>query len=64
MPSGFVVDALDGKGALSLNIKPVGYVNYVVVGAAVTTVNNAADIMRTLAGLNFIQEDNVKLVDD
>jgi hypothetical protein len=55
---------LDGKEALSLKIKPVGYVNYVVVGAAVTAGNNAADIMRTLEGLNFIQEDNVKFVDD
>ncbi len=62
MPSGFVTDALDGHGTLSIDIKPVGDgrdINCVVVGAAVTAGNNAADIMGTLAALNFIQEDDV-----
>ena len=62
MPSGFVTDALDGQGTLSINIKPVGDgrdINCVVVGAAVTAGNNAADIMGTLAALNFIQEGDV-----
>jgi 4-hydroxy-4-methyl-2-oxoglutarate aldolase len=62
MPSGFVTDALDGQGALSINIKPVGDgrdINCVVVGAAVTAGNNAGDIMGTLAALNFIQEGDV-----
>ena len=62
MPSGFVTDALDGQGALSLDIKPIGDgrdLNCVVVGAAVTAGNNAADIMGTLAALNFIQENDV-----
>ena len=62
MPSGFVTDALDGQGALSINIKPVGDgrdINCVVVGAAVTAGNNAGDIMGTLAALNFIQESDV-----
>jgi 4-hydroxy-4-methyl-2-oxoglutarate aldolase len=65
MPSGFVTDALDGQGALSINIKPVGDgrdINCVVVGAAVTAGNNAADIMGTLAALNFIQENDILVV--
>ena len=62
IPTGFVTDALDGEGTLSIDIKPVGDgrdINCVVVGAAVTAGNNAADIMGTLAALNFIQEDDV-----
>ena len=57
MPTGFVKDALDGEGALSIDIKPVGYgrdINCVVVGAAATAGNKAADIMGTLAAVNFI----------
>ena len=62
IPTGFVTDALDGDGTLSIDIKPVGDgrdINCVVVGAAVTAGNNAADIMGTLAALNFIQEGDV-----
>ena len=62
VPTGFVTDALDGEGTLSIDIKPVGDgrdINCVVVGAAVTAGNNAADIMGTLAALNFIQEGDV-----
>ena len=62
MPTGFVTDALNGEGTLSIDIKPVGDgkdINCVVVGAAVTAGNNAADIMGTLAALNFIQENDV-----
>ena len=62
MPTGFVTDALDGEGTLSIDIKPVGDgrdINCVVVGAAVTAGNNAADIMGTLAALNYIQKDDV-----
>ncbi len=62
IPTGFVTDALDGEGTLSIDIKPVGDgrdINCIVVGAAVTAGNNAADIMGTLAALNFIQEDDV-----
>ena len=64
VPTGFVTDALDGEGTLSIDIKPVGDgrdINCVVVGAAVTAGNNAADIMGTLAALNFIQEGDVLL---
>ena len=53
---------MDGQGALSIDIKPVGDgtdINRVVVGAAVTAGNHAADIMGTLPALNFIQEDDV-----
>ena len=62
VPTGFVTDALDGEGALSIDVKPIGEgrdINCVVVGAAVTAGNNAADIMGTLAALNFIQEGDV-----
>ena len=53
IPTGFVTDALDGEGTLSIDIKPVGDgrdINCVVVGAAVTAGNNEADIM----GLSLI----------
>ena len=62
IPTGFVTDALDGEGTLSIDIKPVGDgrdINCVVVGAAVTAGNNAADIMGTLAALSFIQDNDV-----
>tara|TARA_B100000963_G_scaffold102069_1_gene88317 strand:- start:122 stop:823 length:702 start_codon:yes stop_codon:yes gene_type:complete len=62
IPTGFVTDALDGEGTLSVDIKPVGDgrdINCVAVGAAVTAGNNAADIMGTLAALNFIEENDV-----
>ena len=62
IPTGFVTDALDGEGTLSIDIKPVGDgrdINCVVIGAAVTAGNNAADIMGTLAALNFIQGGDV-----
>ena len=57
-----VTDALDGNGTLSIDIKPVGDgrdINCVAVGAAVTAGNNAADIMGTLAALNFIQGNDI-----
>ena len=44
IPTGFVTDALNGEGTLSIDIKPVGDgrdINCVVVGAAVTAGNNA-----------------------
>ena len=50
IPTGFVTDALDGEGTLSIDIKPVGDgrdINCVVVGAAVTAGNNAADGFRS-----------------
>ena len=62
LPTGFVTDALYGEGTLSIDIKPVGDgrdINCVVVGTAVTAGNSAADIMGTLAALNFIQEGDV-----
>ena len=62
MPSGFVTDALDGQGALSIDINPIGDgrdINYTLIGAAVTVGNNAEDNMGTLAALDFIQEDEV-----
>ena len=62
IPTGFVTDALYGEGTLSIDIKPVGDgrdINCVVVGTAVTAGNSAADIMGTLAALNFIQEGDV-----
>ena len=62
MPTGFVQDALDGEGTLSIDIKSVvdgRDINCVVVGSAITAGNNAADIMSTLPDLNFIQDDDV-----
>ena len=60
--TGFVVDALFGKGALSQNIGPIGDgrdMNCVAVGPALTADCGPADILATLAALNFIRRGDI-----
>ena len=58
VPSGFVVDALFGGGALSFEIQPIGGgrdLRCVAAGPALTADCGAADVLATFAALNFIQ---------
>lgn len=62
VPTGFVVDALLGSGALSRSIQPVGDgrdLNCAVAGPALTANCGPADILATLAALQFIQTGDV-----
>ena len=57
-PTGFVVDALFGAGALSSSIQPIGGgqdLKCVAAGPALTANCGAADVLATFAALNFIQ---------
>lgn len=62
VPTGFVVDALMGGGALSAGIKPVGDgrdIDCVAAGPALTAGNSAGDILGSLAALKFIQPGDI-----
>jgi len=61
VPTGFVVDALGGRGAMDLAIKPLGQ-GPSIAGPALTAGNGAADIMATLAALNLLQDGDVLVV--
>lgn len=61
MATGFVVDALGGRGALDQAIKPMDG-RPAVAGPAMTVGNGAADIMATLAGLALLQTGDVYVV--
>ncbi len=61
-PTGFVVDALFGAGAFCADIKPIGGgrdLACVAAGPALTADCGAADIMATIAALNFIQPGDI-----
>jgi 4-hydroxy-4-methyl-2-oxoglutarate aldolase len=58
VPTGFVVDALLGGGALSSSIQPIGGgrdLKCVAAGPALTVDCGAADVLATFAALKFIQ---------
>ena len=58
VPTGFVVDAMFGGGALSSRIQPVGSgrdLNCVAAGPALTADCGAADVLATHAALKFIK---------
>lgn len=62
VPTGFVVDALFGSGALSRLIQPLGdapALERSVAGPALTANCGPADILATLAALKFIREGDV-----
>ncbi len=62
VPTGFVVDAMHGKGAMSGTIAPIGFgrdMDCVAAGPALTADNRPSDIMGTLAALNFLQTGDV-----
>ena len=60
--TGFVVDAMDGIGALSPTIKPVGDgrdLHCVAAGPALTADNRPGDVLALFAALNFIQKGDI-----
>lgn len=62
IPSGFVVDALLGGGALTSNIQPIGGgrdLHCVAAGPALTVDCGAADVLATFAALKFIKPGDV-----
>jgi 4-hydroxy-4-methyl-2-oxoglutarate aldolase len=62
VPSGFVVDALFGRGALSCSIQPIGAgrdIHCVAAGPALTADCGAADVLATFAALKFIRPGDV-----
>ena len=62
VPTGFVVDAMFGQGAMGAQIAPIGFgrdIDCVAAGPALTAGNRASDIMGTLAALNFLQEGDI-----
>ena len=62
IPSGFVVDALLGGGALSSSIQPIGGgrdLHCVAAGPALTADCGAADVLATFASLKFIKPGDV-----
>ena len=61
VPTGFVVDALSGTGALDLTVKPLQpeMSPLHVAGPALTAGNGPADIMATFAALAFLQPGDV-----
>lgn len=62
VPTGFVVDAMDGSGALAPNIRPLGEgrdLHCVAVGPALTVDTGPADVLALLAALKFIQPGDI-----
>ena len=62
VPTGFVVDALYGGGALDGTIRAIGDgrdIDCVVAGPALTADNGPADVLATQAALNFVQPGDV-----
>ena len=62
IPTGFVVDAMFGAGALDSHIGPLGDgrdLDCVAAGPALTADCGPADIMATVAALNFVQRGDI-----
>ena len=62
VPTGFVVDALFGAGALSTSIQPLGAgrdLKCVAAGPALTADCGPADVLASFAALKFIQEGDI-----
>lgn len=62
VPTGFVVDAMFGAGAMSPRIAPLGFgrdIECVAVGPALTAENQPGDVMATLCALNFVQAGDI-----
>ena len=58
VPTSFVADALDGKGALSENIQPLGAgrdIKCVAAGPAITAYSGPADVLASFAVLDLIE---------
>lgn len=61
-PTGFVVDALQGAGALAAAIRPVDVTGRLpgrAAGPALTAGNGPADVLATLAAVAFLQDGDI-----
>lgn len=59
VPTGFVVDAQDGRGSLSSAIVPIGGHRSHVAGPALAADNRPSDILATLASLKYVRSGDV-----
>lgn len=59
MPTGFVADAMEGQGALSMAIKPLPGLPHRVVGPALTCRSGPEDILALMAALTEVQPGDV-----
>ncbi len=62
VPTGFVVDAMFGAGAMDAAISPIGFgrdIECVAAGPALTAGNRASDIMGTLAAITQIKKGDI-----
>jgi len=62
VPTGFVCDAMEGRGALSASIAPIGDgrdMSCVAAGPALTALNRPSDILATLGALHLVQPGDV-----
>lgn len=59
VPTGFVVDAMSGAGALGTAISPLGERETHIAGPAFTAGNRATDVLATIAALKFVQTGDV-----
>ena len=61
VPTGIVVDAMDGRGALWAAVAPLDHAEH-VAGPALTAENGPADVLATLAALRFVEPGDVLVV--
>ena len=59
MPTGFVVDAMMGAGAMSPEIKPLPGLPDRICGPALTAGNQPGDLLATLAAVHFVRPGDV-----
>ena len=59
IPTGNVVDAMNGRGALDYRIKPLTPINAVIVGVAVTCDNGPADNLGVFCALDVIKPGDI-----
>ncbi|SPF78014.1 RraA family protein [Pseudoprimorskyibacter insulae] len=63
VPTSFVCDAMDGKGALA-GLAPIGFgrdLNCVAAGPALTAENGPADLLATLCAIKFVEKGDVMI---
>lgn len=60
VPTGFVCDAMEGKGALATQIAPIGPdLDCVAVGPALVAENGPAEILATLAAVEMVRKGDI-----
>ncbi|QDC08664.1 RraA family protein [Oceanicola sp. D3] len=59
VPTGFICDAMDGKGALGTAISPLDFGQPAICGPALVANNGPAEILATVASLGLIEAGDV-----